>query len=961
MSVATTFIPTPSSSLLLIRNVSTPTFVYLSSFNAPNFNISIRDTTGLSTLQTTPVRISTVGNARFIDGTSLYLLDKPYGFVNIGFRNSSFWQILHTSGQAPSTSAANVTTLNVSSLTLDFLSSGTKRISSLLVNDFTTTNSFSLVSPFIITNLSAPGIVVVQSTFNVYGDVLLDKQLYVSGPTTFRSSLFVNTLLPISSPVRVISSIGVGGTMSVGGILTVGSTFHTLSTNFVETLEIQKSTSQTTFEVFDSFRVQGLLSTLLNTTVLDTFTSLSTLEILQNVSSLSGTFSTQTLHVRDFVSVTSTISTFGNTTFLSTLHIGKNLLVTGDGFLSTNLFVQNNLFTSSFSSLLFSSLGSLSTQTLTLTSTAFLSSGLSTALLQGNQWISIGSDFFTVATLSSMRLTTVKGVVSSEGENEFGSVHVSTSVGVGDQLTVQQSSFVGSALFEKHVCTLGHFYTLGYTEILGNVGVGDSVFVNSNIVIQDGSEISSFFVNSFVLSNLDILTSSPFTAFTASSLNASSLLTSNTEIGITNPPNLFVYSTFASTTQFSYTQAEALVVESVRASNVLFGTKQTSLAESSQPRFVMNEKSLFPQGLSAQTVRFDILNTNNVQASFLGDGANISNVAVPFSHLSALKSFASTSIITSLFASTMNVSSFTDIQRTNVVSSFITPTLVFESIGFPLRYETNQVLAKDSNTMIINRGLTFDRRTNTVGINTSSPQYTLDINGLIFASNIFFSSINALQISTLSTFTFSSIYASSVYVRDTLVAGISGIKIASPNPFLNDTTPFSIESRSNGNDISSLFGLYSFPSTIAISYGTYVYNNTQRVRIPGAGFVSDVLPNATSMSTPYDLNVYDTLKSIDGYFSTVNITSFVQTNQLVAPSVFFQGSNTISTNTLSTTAGKLIINNLLTVSRLSSGAIGVKTTDPLTNLDIRGNAYFSSVSFSGPAKANFLSLGSLFA
>jgi len=65
---------------------------------------------------------------------------------------------------------------------------------------------------------------------------------------------------------------------------------------------------------------------------------------------------------------------------------------------------------------------------------------------------------------------------------------------------------------------------------------------------------------------------------------------------------------------------------------------------------------------------------------------------------------------------------------------------------------------------------------------------------------------------------------------------------------------------------------------------------------------------------------------------------------------------------MSTSAGKLILNDgLLTISRLSSGAIGIKTTDPLANLDIRGNAYFSSVSFSGVAKGNFLSLGTLFA
>lgn len=956
MSVATTFIPTPSTSLLLIRNLSTPTFVYLSSFHAPNFNLSIRDTTGLSSIQTIPVRISTVGTARFLDGTSFYLLDKPYGFVNIGFRNSSFWQILHTSGQAPSTSAANVTTLNVSTFHVGVLSSGTKLTSSLTVGDFIVTNSFSLVSPFIITNLSAPGIVTVQSTFNVYGDVLLENQLFVSGPTTFRSSLFVNTLLPISSPVRVISSIGVGGTLSVGGILTVGSTFQTFSTNFAETLELQKSTPQTTFEVFDTLRVQGLLSTLLNTTVLNTFTSLSSLEITQTVSSLSQTFSTQTLTVKDSVSLFSTVSTLGNANFLSTLDVQSSLTVRGLIFVSTNLFVQNNIFTSTLSSIVFSTLGSLSTQKLALTSTAFLSSGLSTALLQGYHWISIGSDFVSPGVLSSMRLTTIKGSVSVEGPTTLGSVHVSSSVGVGDQLTVQQSSFLGSALFEKHVCTLGHFYTLGYTEIQGNVGVASNVFVNSNILVQDGSEISSFLVNSFVLSNLIILTSSPFTSFTASTLNASSIFTSNTTIGLTNPPQLSVYSTFASTTQFSYTEAEALRVETVRASNVLFGSKQTTLSVESQPRFVLNIKSLFPEGLSANTIRFDSLLANNVVASFLGDGANISNVAVPFTNLSALKSFASTSVLGNLFASTMNVSSFTDSNRTQVVSTFITPTLVFESRGFPLRFDTNQVVVTGPNTMILNRGLTFDRLNNRIGINTSSPQYTLDVNGAIYASNIFFSSINALTISTLSTFVFSSIFASSTYVRDKVAFGTTGIQLesyAQDNTF--PPTPFTLKVFSEEETAGNLYGFYSYPSSIGINYAVQIYNNTHRVGIGG-------LSNNQFLSSIYDLTVNDSIVTTDGYFSTVYADKVIQTNQFVGPSLLVQGSRYTSTNTMSTSAGKLILNDgLLTISRLSSGSIGIKTTDPLANLDIRGNAYFSSVSFSGVAKGNFLSLGSLFA
>jgi hypothetical protein len=177
MSAATNIVVTPSTSLVLIRNVSTQTNVYLSTFNTSNFTVTIRDTTGLLNPGTSSVRISTIGAARFLYGTSLYVLDKPYGLVNVAFRNSSFWQILHTSGQLPATAAATVATLNTSTSFFSFLSSGTKYVSTLTVNDLITTNALVLNNTFVIENLSAPGVVVVQSTFNVYGDMFVNKQL----------------------------------------------------------------------------------------------------------------------------------------------------------------------------------------------------------------------------------------------------------------------------------------------------------------------------------------------------------------------------------------------------------------------------------------------------------------------------------------------------------------------------------------------------------------------------------------------------------------------------------------------------------------------------------------------------------------------------------------------------------------------------------------------------------------
>ena len=78
----------------MIKRYERPTNIYLSTFNTPDFQVNIRDTTGSSTLN---VNVSTIGGALFVDGTNLYELNQPFGFVNLSLRTSSFWQVLHLS------------------------------------------------------------------------------------------------------------------------------------------------------------------------------------------------------------------------------------------------------------------------------------------------------------------------------------------------------------------------------------------------------------------------------------------------------------------------------------------------------------------------------------------------------------------------------------------------------------------------------------------------------------------------------------------------------------------------------------------------------------------------------------------------------------------------------------------------------------------------------------------------
>jgi hypothetical protein len=948
MSAATNIVVTPSTSLVLIRNVSTLTNVYLSTFNTSNFTVTIRDTTGLLNPGTSSVRISTIGAARFLDGTSLYVLDKPYGLVNVAFRNSSFWQILHTSGQVPATAAATLTTLNTSTSFFSFLSSGTKYVSTLTVNDLITTNALVLNNTFVIENLSAPGVVVVQSTFNVYGDMFVNKQLFVTGPAQLVSSLFVNTILPISSFTTVGNTLGVGKNLSVGGVTYVQGTLFTPSTNTVSTVQLQQSTLGATGLTVSSLLVGGSISTLGALAVASQISTGGLLSLHQTVSSLSSFFIAGNLDVGKDVVLASSIQVNQSASFLSTLNLASSLTVIDNAAISKNLTVLGDFYASTVSTVYFSTLSSFSTSVLYGINTLYISSGLSTAHFQSYSFMSIGSSFTTPATVSSLVSLQVLGsrvLVNESATLAQVQMLAAQPLGVGESLFVNGNSYFGAARFESGLSTVSSFVTYGHTKIMGNVGVAGNVVIDSNIIVQDGSEISSFFVNSFLLSNVEILTSSPFTSFRASTLNASSIQTQFTQV-IVDPTYEWVKnSTFASTTQLSYATALATEVEVVHASNVLWGNMPTSLAASSKPSFVLNTESLFSRGLSTQNLQVDTLTANLLSGTFLGNGANISNIAVPYAHLSALKTVASSISTSVLYGSSINVSTFLSFTSTVVVSSVSTASLLIQAVGYSPLSTMNQILAKSQYELLINKDLYIDSRIYSVGVKTSTPQYNLDINGSLYTSNLYYNTVNPLYYSTSLVTSFSTLGANSTFVQNPMSYPLGGAQILTTGSndayFLIRTT----------NTPASTFGLFSYPSSIGILNSVVVHNDLRRVMANG-------LSNNQILIPPYDFTVKDTIYATDGYFSTVNLTGTLNAADLQAQSLWIQREPPFSTNWISTTNRTVYFNNLITVANTpNNGLLGIKTGEPQAPLDVRGNAYVSTTTFQGIAQGTFLQLG----
>jgi hypothetical protein len=893
-----------------------------------------------------------------MDGSFLYTLNQPYGFVNLGFRNSSFWQVLHTSGQSPLDSAATVGKLNISTSYIGVLSTTIATISSLSLENLTTTNAVTIQGPFVITNLSAPGIVTVQSTFTVLGDVQIDGNLFVSGTTYFQSSLTTTELLPLSNVIRVFSSFGVGGHLSVGGTLTIGSTLFTQSDNFVPSLQVQKSTLATTTTLEGVLNVGSVLSSLRSLVVQETAsftTSNHFVSILQDVSSI----------VSDKTFSTNTLSVFGNSLvkeslftryadFYSTLFIGSTLRILSNANTST-LFVGGNFFTNTLSVSTLSTLSSFSTGIASVRFSTILSSGLSTTGIDILHFASISKSFETVAIISSLGPTRVKDTLFVQNNGLFDTLTFFSDLKT-EVLTA--STVTLTSILLSSLNTTGSLTASGIITIEKGLCVFGNALVQNNVIASGTSVISTIETPSYLIDTLNITTSSPYTAFTASSFNASTVEVKSFLVRATDPPTLTVGSTFASTTQFNTAVAEAVRVRIAQTSSLFWGPSRVEGVNAS-----LDVRSYFPQGLSAQTLLVNSLTADFISSRFSGDGQGVSNIFFSnvFSNVSATTGFVSTISTAQVFTSSLNASTFQNLLFTTANSSFQSENLVIEGLGYPFRFDKNQILLVNSNLYAINRTLFIDTLQNRVGVNISSPQADMDISGGLYAPYINYSTINDMVVSSFSNPTnLSTIITSNIFVRDSFNVSTSIIVMGnfeSPLSFVISTQQTGPYELSLGNVLS----LIAFPSSIALLNTLFIHNDTKNVTVKLLDLDSDILGSDQSINSSISLAVSTMYVSSITHVSSLVAESLL-TNSLTTPYFLINPvDDTISVNTISTGSQGLFFNyDLLTViNNFQQPRVGIKTKNPLAALDIHGSAYFSTLNLFGPLITRNLSLGSV--
>jgi hypothetical protein len=284
---------------------------------------------------------------------------------------------------------------------------------------------------------------------------------------------------------------------------------------------------------------------------------------------------------------------------------------------------------------------------------------------------------------------------------------------------------------------------------------------------------------------------------------------------------------------------------------------------------------------------------------------------------------------------------------------------VIEGLGYPFRFDKNQILLVNSNLYAINRTLFIDTLQNRVGVNISSPQADMDISGGLYAPYLSFSSINDMVVSSFSNPTnLSTIITSNIFVRDSFNVSTSIIEMVnfySPISFVISTQQTGPYELSRGNFLS----LIAFPSSIALLNSLFIHNDTKNVTVKLLD--SDILGPEESIDSSISLAV-----------STMYVSSITHVSSLVAESLLTNSLTTpyflinpvddrISVNTISTGSQGLFFNyDLLTViNNFQQPRVGIKTKNPLAALDIHGSAYFSSLALFGPLITRNLSLGSV--
>jgi hypothetical protein len=946
MSVLPGLIINPSTSLVLIRNLSsTKTIIYLSTLQVPDFEVTIRDVTGSANIATSSICLSTIPNAVFQDGRSQVCLNQPYANVTAVLRNSTTWEIKNSFGLAPAESAANLNTVTASTVYVAFPQAQQKLTSSLIVENLTTSTNIQIGGDYIFPAFSTLGNVTFLSGLTVKGETFFGSNLSVSGPTFFGSSLGISTLSSLKAPVSIGGSAGIGGDLFVTKSLNILDSLFTPSTFVVNTLQVQKSTvTGETAAIFQGDLDIGKRAIIGSTLFLKEEAALQRLWIQGSLSSFSDVEVNGRIQVDGQTSVGQNVSSLSNAQFGNTIVEGSlfasSLQIDGS-FTVLNILSANTLGTSNIT------IGeNLSTQTLFVSTPFFLvSSGVSTVTFTtGNtplpNRISTGS-LFVQNLLSSVGQVDIGGNVSIAGNTDLQSVQNASTLNTGGDLNIGSNLSVFTAGFVGDAIVQGSIQDAGTLTVEGNAEIGSNIFVSGNLTVNGTTTVdTSYTANAFFL-NLLNLQKSDGLSLTAPYIRTSSIQTSNivvsslitdspvdsVGISLTSSYTLFAQSTFARSNIVNNAIIQDLSVQ---------GT--FTVGSGAESDFTIYTDSVFTQGFSSIITSTGTATASSIKGTFVGDGSALINANVLTQNLSATTLAVGDEILANTIqVISATISSFVLREYGLIQSSLLFSTLsIYSYNGSGIPDGSNIITTtQDTSTLTLNKSIFMNRFTQNVGIFISSPQYDLDVSGIVACGSFFFSSYPQLSI-VKTTMSALAILASTIVVRD-LYEIIPPLPSTSPVLVLGDNANvFSFTSTNFYNSESNSIYSLMDQSRLQLRVNSLNIFGSENAVTIGSDSTYEI-PATRTFQVPSSLHVFST------FASSVQVNPPLVTPRFATN--FLGIFQTETGNYLHVPPGApdtdLIVNSNFYVRNLPREiAIGLQQTG--INLNVAGNSYFSS-------------------
>lgn len=939
------YIVNSSTSLILVKKLISPYYpIYLSSLVSPDFTITIRDVTGSELIKNTPIVCSTIGGAKFANGTSQYTINNPFGLLQLRYR-SSIWQPLHTSAAQPSDSAANVNTIYISTAYISVFSSITHNVSSMTIENLNITNTFNLNGSITFANISTSGNIITNSTLSVYKDVIIGNSLYVSSAGYLNSSAIFSTISSVNN-LYTPSSIVFGGNMYVNNNVFITSSLILRSSYFfTQTLVAEQSTG-TALYVDGLALIGNNISTPSSFVVLNSTIINDKMLVRGNISTLGSVFIGSSIYANGVINIGGNATVNSNTLFLSSVLIGGNARFY-DTITSLSSFqIGGNLssyFINTFGSV--STAGNLSSFSFVVSSITVEGSLSTTGQLLIQNTLTTAQSMYNTGSISSQNITT-NGDILVNNSIQFNTLF-------GGNIVVGQSTTVFSNAYISSVNIVGSVNVAGSISSSTQLDMMNSYFVSTATIGGSITAFSTYF-SSVNVGNFQFLQLTVPTSTIYSPVNVSTTVLSNAinYLLLISSQN-YIYRTqnaFLSTIVSPIITASGGIITNVVTGKFFIGSTLTT----SEYGFILSTSSEFKQGFSTQQLGLSTATADLfVGDSFYGDGSALSNIQIPQQNIRADSFFVSTLTSQTFYTSSLLISTLIVQSYMESLSSILMPNLLIQNREFPIKYSTNQLLVLSPSTFILNNTVFFDLSNRRVGIKTSTPTVSLDINGYINYNTINYSSIQSLIINgcNLTTFTSNALRTSSLLVNNSLqVSSVNGSMLFYTNNgmFLSITN--------NGSSSPSPFSNNTVSKNTIDFYKSSIGFNNALLNIN----FSSLNVGVNVVNPKYPLDILGNFKTKQLQTSSLLVQGQLSTSILqFGSSLFIYGSSTpifeTSTNQVLLYPSSLYINNLMLVDSYYN-RVGIKNKFPQYALDIGGNAYMSTIQTT-QSKFGFLSLG----